>query len=334
MTEAIEKITEDAREVRELRAYVDDLLTIARIPLSRIATESGAPLQRLKAWVDGTGGESAIAPLLAWKAEIDQASTHAGGFVMTPTAERIIRAFDRARESRGGVAHGPDQEETQERGIALIYGASGVGKSKTAEWYLDCVGKPRPLGWWPVVLVRCSGSDGTREALHANILASMEGAEFYPQRHEKKIDTIRSRIPDGGLIIFDEAQLLSHRRLDELRYFPDRLGIAIALMGNLTGYHEMVAKKIGQIMSRVGGSRVVVDLPTEGDVDALLDAWKIRGRAVREIAVMIGVQDGGLRLLANTASVARNFAKVKGKAIDADIFKAAAVSVGAWGELS
>jgi len=160
----------------------------------------------------------------------------------------------------------------------------------------------------------------------------MEGAEFYPQKYEKKIDTIRSRIPDGGLVIFDEAQLLSLRRLDELRYLPDQCGIAIALMGNLTGYKELVDAKIGQIMSRVGGSRVKIDLPAEGDVDALLDAWEIRGRLVRETAIMIGVQDGGLRLLANTVSVARKFAKVKGKAIDVDIFMAAAVSVDAWGE--
>ena len=41
------------------------------------------------------------------------AGVDAGGFVMTPTAERIIKAFDRARESRGGVAH-PGKEETQE----------------------------------------------------------------------------------------------------------------------------------------------------------------------------------------------------------------------------
>ncbi len=333
MTEAIEKSSEEARELRELRAYIDDLLTIARIPLSRIATESGASLQRVKAWVDGTGGESAIESLLAWKSEIDQAGADAGGFVMTPTAERIIRAFDRARESRGGVAH-PGDDETQERGIALIYGASGVGKSKAAEWYLKRAGNPRPLGSWPVVLVRCTGSENTRETLHANILASMEGAEFYPQKHERKIDTIRSRIPDGGIIILDEAQLLSRRRMDELRYFPDQCGIAIALMGNLTGYKELVDAKIGQIMRRVRGARVVVDLPTEGDVDALLAAWEIRGRMVREIAVMIGVQDGGLAMLADTVGVARKFAKVKGKAIDADIFKAAAVTVGAWGELS
>lgn len=334
MTEATQKISQEATEVRELRAYIDDLLTIARIPLSRIATECGASLQRVKAFVDGTGGESAIAPLLAWKAEGDEAgSGNASEFVMTPTTERIIRAFDRAREARGGVAHA-DGEETQERGIALVYGASGVGKTKAAEWYVGRELQMRPLGEWPVVLVRCTGSERNREGLLSSILASMTGAVFYPQKHEKKIDTIRSRMPAGGLIIFDEAQLLSHRRLDELRYFPDRCDIAIALMGNLTGYKELVDAKIAQIMSRVGGSRVVVDLPSEGDVDALLATWGFRGREIRELAVMIGLQDGGLRLLANTAVFARKFSRIAGNPVDEEMFRAAAVAAGAWGDLS
>lgn len=336
MDEATEKESHDANKVRKLRAYIDDLLTVARIPLSRIATESGAPLQRVKAFVDGTGGESAIAPLLAWKAEIDEARADASEFVMTPTAERIIRAFDRARESRGWVAHG-NEDDTQERGIALIYGAAGVSKTKAAEWYLKNVGEPRPLGSWPVVLVRCRGDERNYDGILAAIMESMDGALFYPQRHEKRIDTIRSRIPDGGIIIFDDAHLLSLRRLDELRYFPDQCGIALGFMGNLTGYKELVDAKIGQIMSRVGGSRVVVDLPTEGDVDAMLAAWGMTGRKVcdaaeiRTIAVMIGVQDGGLRMLANTARIAKHYANRAGKPIDADIFKAAAVAAGAWG---
>lgn len=333
MNEAIEKSSEEAMDVLELRAYIDDLLTIAKIPLSRIATESGTRLDRLKAWVNGTGGESTVAALLAWKAEVDEAGGDGSNFVMTPTSERIIKAFNQARESRGGVAH-VDRNETKERGIALIYGASGVGKTKTAERYLKQAGEPRPLGEWPVVLVRCTGSEGTRDLLHAKILESMQGASFYPERHEKRIDTIRSRVPDGGLIIFDEAHLLSSRRLDELRYFPDKCGIAIAFMGNLTGYKELVDKRIGQIMSRVGGRRVVVDLPTEGDVDALLDNWNLRGRPIREIAIMIGVQDGGLHMLSETYRFALKYAKAYGKAIDEKIFQAAAVASGAWGDLS
>lgn len=329
MTEAIEITRSDAAEMRELRSYIDDLLTIARIQPAKIAVEAGVPLQRLKAWISGTGGESAIPQLLAWKAEIESTGADSGGFVMTPTAHRIVLAFDRARESRGGVAHA-DEESTHERGIALIYGCSGCGKSLAAEWYLKQNGRQRAMGEWPVVVVRCTGGENSREALYSAILSSMDNAIFYPQKHERKIDTIRSRIPEGGIIIFDESQLLSLRRLDELRYFPDQCGIAIAFMGNLTGYKELLDKKIGQIQSRVGGSRVVIDLPTDGDVDALLESWKFRGRRLREIAVMIGVQDGGLRLLAATASVARQFAKAKCKEVDAEIFQAAAVSAGVW----
>lgn len=329
MTEAIEITRSDAAEMRELRAYIDDLLTIARIAPAKIAVEAGVPLQRLKAWISGTGGESTIPQLLAWKAEIESAGADTGGFAMTPTAHRIVLALDRARESRGGVAR-IDEEATHERGIALIYGCSGGGKSLAAKWYLKQNGRQRAMGEWPVVVVPCVGGESSREALHSAILASMDNAVFYPQKHEKKIDTIRSRVPEGGIIIFDDAHLLSRRRLDELRYFPDQCGIAIAFMGNLTGYKELVDAKIAQIMSRVGGSRVVIDLPTEGDVDALLESWNFRGRKLREIAVMIGVQDGGLRLLAATASIARQFAKVKGKEVDADIFMAAAISAGAW----
>ena len=328
MTQAIEIARSDVAEMRELRSYIDDLLTIARIQPAKIAVEAGVPLQRLKAWINGTGGESAIPQLLAWKAEIESTSADSGDFVMTPTVQRIVSAFDRSRVSRGGVAH-LDGEVTQERGIALIYGASGAGKSMAAQWYLKQNDK-RAMGEWPVVVVRCTGGENSREALHSAILSSMENAIFYPQKHEKKIDTIRSRIPDGGIIIFDEAQLLSLRRLDELRYLPDKCGIAIAFMGNLTGYKELVDAKIGQIMRRVGGLRVLIDLPTEGDVDALLENWKFRGRKLRDIAVMIGVQDGGLGLLSSTASIARQFAKAKGKEVDAEIFQAAAVSAGAW----
>ena len=82
---------------------------------------------------------------------------------------------------------------------------------------------------------------------------------------------------------------------------------------------------------RVGGARVIADKPTEGDVDALLEAWGLAGRKLRELAVMIGTQDGGLRFLGATVQAARVYAKASGREIDERTFKAAAVSVGAWG---
>jgi DNA transposition AAA+ family ATPase len=330
MNETLEKTPHEASEVRQLRAYIDDLLT-AGIRPSRIAVESGVSLQRLNAWINGSGGENIIPSLLSWKTEVENSATAlARGFVMTPTAQRIINAFDRARLSQGKVAHA-DRDSTDERGIALIYGASGVGKTEAAEWYKTQHQATREIGTWPVVVVRCTGRERDAESTNAAILDSIGNSAYYNLPHKKKIDTILSRVPEGGIIIFDEAQLLKPRRLDELRYFPDKCGIAIALMGNLTGYKELFEAKIAQIMSRVGGARVVVDLPTEGDVDALLEALEIRGRKVREVALMIGIQDGGLRMLDRTVTAAKMLSKAKGASIDADLFLAAAVSVGAWG---
>lgn len=329
MTQTLEKTLSTASEVRQLRGYIDDLLT-AGIQPARIAVEAGVSLQRLKAWINETGGENIIPALLSWKAEVEQAAAHSGGFVLTPTASKIIRAFDRARQPQGKVSH-LDGDESDEMGIALIYGASGVGKTEAAEWYRAQHKPTREIGNWPVVIVRCTGKERDQAALHSAILDSMTDAMHWRHHHQNKMDALLSRIPPGSIIIFDEAQLLSLRRLDELRYFPDQCGIAIALMGNLTGYKELIDAKITQIMSRVGGARVIVDAPCEGDVDALLDAWEIGGRRIRESAVLIGTQDGGLRLLAKTVNAARLLAKAKGKAIEHDLFMAAAVSVGAWG---
>lgn len=328
MNQTLEKTPHDALEIRQLRAYIDDLMT-AGIQPARIAVESGVSTRNLKAWINETGGETVIPPLLKWKAEVQQAAMQSGGFVMTPTAAKIIRAFDRARQPQGKVFH-LHGEDTDELGIALIYGASGVGKTEVAEWYREQHRQTREVGSWPVVVVRCTGREQNQVALYSAILDSMSDAVTWRHHHKNKLDAVIARIPQGGIIIFDEAQLLSARRLDELRFFPDQCGIAIALMGNLTGYKELVDLKITQIMSRVGGARVVVDAPCEGDVDALLEAWEIHGRLIRESAVMIGTQDGGLRMLSKTVHAARLLAKAKGKTIDHNLFIAAAVSVGAW----
>lgn len=319
---------ENTLEITGLRTYVEDLIS-AGISSARIAVESGISATRLKSWLAGNDLPEILPTLLAWKEETEAAGYLNNGFVMTPTSHQIIRAFDRARQPKGGVAQ-LDGTEIRKRGIALIYGASGTGKTETAEWYQHQQSAGRNLGDWPVVLVRCTGAEGGAVKLHKAIIEALQDGGYYRQTHESLLESITKHIPYGGLIIFDEAQLLSLRRMDELRHFPDRCGIAIAFMGNLAGYKELVDAKIGQITSRVGGALVVIGMPVEGDVDALLDAWEIRGRKVRESALQIGMQDGGLRKLSDVASAARVFSKASGKLIDVDLFKAAAISVGAW----
>lgn len=312
-----------------IRAYVEDLIA-AGIGVARIAVESGVSTARLKSWLAGKEEPDILPPLASWKVETEEASALDSGFVMTPTAQSIVRAFDRARLPKGHAGKAGNGEISP-RGIALIYGASGAGKSEAAKWYQHQQNSRRALGSWPVVMVRCTGVETSQSRTLGAIIDAMQGAGFYRQTHESKLETIGRHIPPGGLLIFDEAQLLPLRRMDELRYFPDHCGIALAFMGNMAGYKELVDAKIGQITSRVGGSRVVIDAPCENDVDALLDAWEIRGRKVRELALVIGTQDGGLRKLSDTASAARIFAQASSQPVDIDLFKAAALSVGAWG---
>lgn len=313
-----------------IRTYVDDLIA-AGIGAARIAVESGVSAARLKSWLAGKAEPEIIPALSEWKSETEDAGALDHGFILTPTAQRIIRAFDRARQAKGGT-YSIDGGTIRQRGIALIYGASGAGKTETAEYYHRQQNARRNVGSWPIVLVRCTGEERSSAKVHGAILESMKGSGYYQQSHESKLDAINQHMPTGALLIFDEAQLLPLRRMDELRYFPDRCGIALAFMGNMAGYKELVDAKIGQITSRVGGALVIIDRPSEGDVDALLDAWEIRGRKVRELALMIGMQDGGLRTLSEVASAVRIFSKASGKPIDADLFKAAAISVGAWGD--
>lgn len=329
MNALVQNNAHEPREITGLRTYIEDLIA-AGISPARIAVESGVSATRLKSWLAGNDLSEIIPALLAWKTETEAAGYLNKGFVMTPTSHQIIRAFDRARRAKDGAAQ-HNGSEIRKRGIALIYGASGTGKTETAEWYQQQQSTGRNLGAWPVILVRCTGIESSAVKLHKAIINSLEDSGYYRQTHESLLESITNHIPYGGLIIFDEAQLLSIRRMDELRHFPDCCGIAVAFMGNLAGYKELVDAKIGQITSRVGGALVVIGMPAEGDVDALLDDWEIRGRKIRESALQIGMQDGGLRKLSDVANAARVFSKASGKPIDADLFKAAAISVGAWG---
>lgn len=305
------------------RSRVSDLID-GGVGIGRIAVEAGVSSVELKKWVDGTRADAVNDAVAVWLSDIDnEMRANADDFTETPTARRIIRAFDQARQAK---------DDRGQRGIALIYGASGIGKSKAARYYAKRENSMGAAGISNVVYVQLDGENTTWTAALNAVVGSARGAwgiDAYKERNLRQ--WITNNVSEGGILIFDEAQLLPTRRLDELRIFPDECGIAVAFMGNTAGYKALESAKIAQITSRVGGARVIADKPTEGDVDALLEAWGLAGRKLRELAVMIGTQDGGLRFLGATVQAARVYAKASGREIDERTFKAAAVSVGAWG---
>lgn len=308
----------------ELRARVSDLLE-AGIEMVTIGRKANIHSAELKRWNEGKDEPGVAMALSLWFEVLDAEAREAvGDFVETPTAKRILRGFEQARQAKDGKGR---------RGICLAYGASSAGKTMAAEYYESTENLGRVLGSYPVLRVRSGEAKSkTFSGLLSSIVDALRLKGVYCNYEEKPMDTILHHVPEGGLLIFDEAHFLPLRRLDELRVFPDEYGIAVAFMGNMSGYMKLAAAKIGQISRRVGGARVIIDLPCEGDVDALLEAHRIGGHKVREIAVMIGIQDGGLGMLCETMRTAKIFANASGKPIDENLFKAAALSVNAWGE--
>lgn len=316
--------TQEPTAMREsaLRARVSSL-TEAGVELKTIAVEAKVHSAELKRWDEGKDEPGVAMALTLWLEVIDaEASLAAGDFVETPTAKRILKAFEQARQDKDGEGR---------RGMCLIYGASGAGKTETAEYYEKTENLGRKHGSWSVVYVRVDEKARTFPGLLQSVSDALVENGVSKNWEQKPIDTILYHVPEGGLLIIDEAHFLPNRRLDELRIFPDKHKIAVAFLGNMAGYKKLESEKIVQITRRVGGSRVIIDTPCEGDVNALLEAWGIGGRKVREMAVKIGTQDGGLGVLFDIVRQAKIFSTASGKSIDEDLFKVAAFSVGAWG---
>jgi len=284
---------------------------------ARIAVESGLSVEALTQWVKGERNGDATRALSAWLSGIDsEVSAKEADFIITPTARRILRAFEQARapkDSRG------------RRGIAMIYGASGVGKTQTARW-----AHRMDRG---VAYVLVNGESRTWVKLLSSVAeATASGYGGYPAVGESLKDLVLRRVPAGGMLIFDHAHLLRISIMEQLIVFPEEHGIAIAFIGNARGYKSVTDAKVTQIISRVAGANVFINMPGEDDLDALLPAWGISGRKEREFCHLIGLQDGGLHYLENTVREARRLAAVKGAdALDIELLQLGAANARCWG---
>lgn len=283
--------------------------------LSRIAIESKVPKSDLEAWINGKKSQETARALSSWFVDIDEEIEKLNGdFFMTPLAEKFINAYERAREPKGSDGT---------RGVVLIYGASGTGKSATGKWVSRMDNN--------VVYVQADGERRTWTGLLNGVVESM-GYHGRAAIGEKLSEFILRQIEPGGLLIFDHAQLISVGVMEQFLVFPDEHQIALAFIGNTKGYRSFVNKKLAHITSRMRGSIIFVESPGEDDIDALMEARDVGGRKEREFCLMIGMQDGGLRYLDNTIFEARKIAHASGtKKLDLKLLKLGAANAGCWG---
>lgn len=281
-----------------------------------MAIESKLELNALEGWVKGQRDKAVTKALSDWLTAIDdEIAALEGEFVMTPTSARIVKVIEQARAPRGNNGR---------RGVALIYGASGAGKSETAKWLARMDEN--------VIHVQADGERRKYVPLLKAVTEAKTGYGGHPAVGEKMRDYIVRNFPQGSLLIFDHAQLISLTVMEQLLIFPDEYGIALAFMGNTKSYGALMNAKMAQITSRVAGAHILVEIPGEEDIDALLEAWGVAGREERKFCLMIGKQDGGLRYLHEAVREARKIAHAAGtQKLDARMLKLGAVNAGCWG---
>jgi DNA transposition AAA+ family ATPase len=286
------------------------------IPQSRLAREAGLSAPVISQWLNDKykGNNAAVNDkLTAWltthakSADVSHAAKpeHAG-WVKTPTCAVIERAFVLARSLPS---------------MAVVYGAPGVGKTSSIKHYARIA----PNVW----TVTASPAVSNMRSILKLIGIAVNARGGY--RNNDLAMDITSRISGTrGLLVIDEFQHLDLSALEQVRAIHDASEIGIALVGNEAGYARMTGgtRRLdhAQLFSRCSP---VVRLysPKEDDVSAILDAWHITGKAVKDFALQIAATAGGLRVLVKMLEQAALFVP-EGGTFDLAAMRAAFAEIG------
>lgn len=225
----------------------------------------------------------------------------------TPTAARTTALLSWAQRGR----------------ITVVAMGPGTGKTKAARHYRDLMSN--------VWLITMAPSTAGVNNMQIETLAAMgeRDARGTPQSLSARI---RARVKGtGGLMIFDEAQHLSEKSIEEIRSWHDATGIGIALLGN----EEVIARLEGgsrraafaQLYSRVG-MRHIQAVPMAADADALAGAWGVTDAQQVQFIQTISQRPGGLRGCTMTMELATMIAAGEGRPLSIAHLR------DAWGQLA
>lgn len=279
-----------------------------------IANEAGVAAGTLSPWVTGTygaPGHEVAEALTRWlDARESRAATRAvlgeaPGFVATPTAQAITAVLQFAQVM-------PD--------FCPIVGAPGIGKTTTIEEY-----RRRNPHVYVTTAVR---SQGRPVQIMGQLCDELGVGE---KSTSLLFGAVRQHLAGKtALIVIDEAQHLTFEALEQMRQLHDLARCGVALAGNVSLVATLRGgsapkKRIGefaQITSRVGATIVQAEL-LRGDVGAVLDAWGIADRDMRQLLSAIAGKAGALRLMTKTIRLATLMGAGQGRGLDIELIRAA-----------
>lgn len=212
--------------------------------------------------------------------------------------------------------------------IVVIYGNPGLGKTTSIARY-----QSEGRNVW---VTTSSPASGGMQATIVQVAAAigLRGLPLTP--HQLSREIVAKLRGSQGLLVVDEAQHLSREAIDQLRSFHDSASIGLCLCGNMHVYARVYGREnseyLAQFSSRVG-NKLILREPAAGDVDAVLELWKIRGGAEAEFARQVASQPGALRSLYQCLRQATLAASATGRPIDVKLMREARASLGFGAEL-
>lgn len=217
----------------------------------------------------------------------------------TATARRILEALSFARMCRG---------------IMVICGDAGVGKTLTAEHFRSAF----PQMW--------TGS-GTMNPATAGIAGSLDrlARDLGVPEKDRLQGGSRARMAiedllrgKDGLLVVDEAHYLEEPALVTLVSLHKITGVGLVLMGRDTLDRHF--EKDDWLSGQVSG-RMRLGLPETEDVSMLLDAWGVQGKSARNLCREISIASGTLRTM--TKALCWATVKAQGRELKTEHIKAA-----------
>lgn len=200
----------------------------------------------------------------------------------------------------------------------------GLGKTMSAKNFQACCAN--------VFVATMTPATAGVNTMQIEVLEALgeKNAVGTPQKLSRRI---RERVENlsNPCIVIDEAQHSSEKALEEIRSWHDATGCGIALLGNvgvmqrLEGGNRSAA--FAQLYSRVS-LKMLRNLPLQGDIDMLGEAWNVFDDAVIGLLRKICSTPGGLRNGTHALELASMIAASERKVLDLSHLQ------DAWAQLS
>ncbi len=233
----------------------------------------------------------------------------APGWVRTPTAEKIFETLGYAKLAAISVC---------------VYGGAGVGKTCTCQAF--AAQQPN------VFIVTASPSAATYAACLRRIAQAI-GLRGASTRTADLEDEVIARLKGTqGLVVIDEAQLLSTESLWGIKHIFDMAKVGVAYVGSNQVYSKLAGQRdeLNAPLFRRISKKHALGKPSAEDVAVLLAAWGLdgAGKPLLDYCAKIAAKPGALGMVTETLRYAAALALGAGAALGLASIKKAYESLG------